>query len=566
MIFRILLGMLAGASLCLAQEGDSTRAVPTAESVQTDTAHAVQPKAAGRPGAVVPFAGLGSRSDLKIKQNFFLAIDEGEAVRGVYDLDTSSTGTGKPYLSMNNLWQQKMLLYITQDIVYKERLRLLASIECDLRYSMFPRAPFPATLAPEFDFYPNDVEIDYLFGNLTFPWLKIALGYFPFKYNPDAKDLGEYLLRSEAYPTVIQTDFEFAFTRELGLHLSGFLGNPNIDLFGWDLMLTSETHTYPLMDGTLSGLVSNKLLNFLDIGAGVSFQRLLPVDDNITLQKNNGNSMYREENGDTNHYTFQATKLMLRAAITPQRFIPEFKIPPSFVFGTHPFFGKQDLKIYGEIAILGVNNYVAYDSIPDASGINHWQKVPDSLNYYNDKMIAGIFPADRTPVMLGIDLPTNPLLSYGVLPFLLTKWLKDETGSDIRQLEWVTLVAGLASGAAEQFLGWDCSLDVLSLEFEWFSQRYPNSDLNVLNSSPLPYPLPISNQGRVATGFGSFATTKYALYFKKSFANNRFSLSGLVGRDHMKPLENAEPAKQQTDDFLQSSSQWWWTFRMSASF
>ena len=99
--------------------------------------------------------------------------------------------------------------------------------------------------------------------------------------------LGEYLLRSEAYPTVIVTDFEFPLTRELGLHLSGSAGNPSIDLFGWDLMFTSETHTYPLLDGTVTGLVSNRLFDFFEIGAGASFQRLFPVSDDITLQTTN---------------------------------------------------------------------------------------------------------------------------------------------------------------------------------------------------------------------------------------------------------------------------------------
>ena len=330
-------------------------------------------------------------------------------------------------------------------------------------------------------------------------------------------------------------------------------------------MLTSETHDYPLLDGTLTGLVSNRLFNFFEVGAGISFQRLFPVDDNITAQKTNPSSEFFEENGDTTHYSFSATKLMARASINPQRFIPEFKIPPSIIFGNHPFFGKEDLKVYAEVAILGLNNYVAYDSIADSLGVNHWQKVPDSINYYDDKMIAGIFPADRTPVMLGIDLPTNPLISYGILPFFLTKWLKDETGSDIRPLEWVTLATGLASGAAEQILGWNCSLDILSLEFEWFSQRYPNSDYYEED----PYynkPIPVSNAGRVSSDFGTFAPTKYALYFKKSFKDNRFALSGLVGRDHMKPSENAPPVDQQTDDFLQTKNQWWWMLRFSAQF
>ncbi len=560
-IVPIVLGMLAGASLCLGQEGDSANAAQPA-TVHTDSAPAVQLRSAVPRAMALPFLGLGKNADWKATQNLFLAIDEGQAAQGVYSADT---GNGKQYQVFNKLWQQKMVMYFTEDVAYKERLRLLASIECDLRFSIFPKQQYPATLSPEFYFYPNDVEVDYSFGNLSQPWLKMALGYFPFKYDEDAKDLGEYLLRSEAYPTVIATNFEFPLTRELGLHLSGFAGKPDVDLFGWDLMLTSETHDYPLLDGTLTGLVSNRLFNFFEVGAGVSFQRLLPVDDNITAQRTNNASEYLDENGSVDHYTFSATKLMGRASINPQRFIPEFKIPPAFVFGTHPFFGKDDFKVYAEVAILGVNNYVAYDSIPDSLGINHWQKVPDSLNYYNDKMIAGIFPADRTPVMLGIDLPTNPLLSYGVLPFFLTKWLKDETGSDIRPLEWVTLVAGLASGAAEQFLGWNCSLDVLSLEFEWFSQRYPNSDYFVEDPQFLE-PIPVSNVGRVSAGFGTPEPTKYALYFKKSFMNNRFALSGLVGRDHMKPVEQTPPILQQTDDFLQTKSQWWWSFRLSANF
>jgi len=36
----------------------------------------------------------------------------------------------------------------------------------------------------------------YSFGDLDQPWLQLAAGYFPFKYNPQASNLGEYLYRS----------------------------------------------------------------------------------------------------------------------------------------------------------------------------------------------------------------------------------------------------------------------------------------------------------------------------------------------------------------------------------
>jgi hypothetical protein len=564
MISRILFGMLAAVSLCLGQEGDSAEgtAQPPA-TIHMDSAFANKSQTDVVQAVAVPFSGLGRMSDLKSTRNMLFAIDEGQVVQGVYNMDTTSAGNAKPYLVMNKLWQQRMVMYLTQDFVFRERLRFLASIECDLRFSIYPVRQYPATLMPEFYFFPNDVEINYSLGDISKPWLKIALGYFPFKYNEDAKDLGEYLLRSQAYPTIIATDFEFPMTRELGLHLSGIAGNQEIDLLGWDLMLTSETHTYPLLDGTLTGIVSNRLFNFFEVGAGVSFQRLIPVDDaNTTPKVRNAvppdGNMFFEQNGDTSRYTFSATKLMGRASINPLRFIPEFRIPPYWIFGKNPFFGKEDLKIYGEVGVLGYKDYVAYDSIPDSLGVKHSQKVPDSLNYYNNIR-------DRMPVMVGINLPTNPLISYGILPFLLTKWLKDETGSDIRSLQWVTLVAGLASGAAEQFFGWDCRLDVLSMEFEWFSQRFPNSDYFVRDPQ-YNIPIPMSNIGRVTADFGRFETSKYALYFKKSFMKNHFALSGLVGRDHMKPTEQTPPSYQQTDDFLQTKAHWWWTLRLSANF
>jgi hypothetical protein len=55
------------------------------------------------------------------------------------------------------------------------------------------------------------------------PSLSLEQGYFPLKYNSPAMDLGEYLLRSEAYPTYLTTSgwtlVDSAFTRVLGMRL-----------------------------------------------------------------------------------------------------------------------------------------------------------------------------------------------------------------------------------------------------------------------------------------------------------------------------------------------------------
>jgi hypothetical protein len=247
---------------------------------------------------------------------------------------------------------------------------------------------------------------------------------------------------------------------------------------------------------------------------------------------------------------------MGRATVNPMRFIPDFKIPFAPVFGDKPFFGKEDLKIYGELAVLGLFNQTAYDTVRiDTAGGQQGQKIvvkaPEATQFYDSI-------ADRMPYMVGINLPTNPLLSYGILPFILTKWLKDESGSDIRQLEWVTLALGLASGVCNHYLGWDMNLDVLSLEFEWTSNRFPNDNSYAIDPKwRLPWP---------SATLVPAQRVKYALYFKKSFWNQKFAISGLVGRDHMRPPEDADPEDQINHDYLTAKADWWWTFRLSANF
>jgi hypothetical protein len=500
--------------------------------------------------------------------SLFGALDEGQVMRGVANRSN--------YDIFKRVWQQSMIFHLTNELSYKERMRLILSFESGLNFSYTQDSKYPATLTGVFNFYPNDVEINYAFGNPDMPWLKLAAGYFPFKYNPDARHLGEYLLRSTAYPTVIYTGWEFPMVRELGLHANGtfdwLINNPQIDQFKWDLMLTSETQGWPLQDWTFSALVSNNFMQFFDLGAGVSFQRFLSVNDLKTTPELPSNS-YLNQDGDTSYYTFKSIKLMGRASINPQRFIPEFRLPLPQVFGKKPFFGKEDLKIYGEVAVLGLQNQTAYmwdTTGTGAGGQQHLVKAPrvnpvanGPVNYYDSL-------ADRMPYMVGINLPTQPLISYGILPFLLTKWLKDETGDDIRTLSYVTLVPALASGVLDYFLGWDLGLDVLSFEFEWVSQRFPFDDYGPLDFGSGNRPLPIGNATRTnllnGNGAGTPQTVKYALYFKKSFFNQRLALSGLVARDHMRPPYLGEYDAAVTDDFVQTKSQWWWTLRLSANF
>jgi hypothetical protein len=561
MIVRILLGLFATVAICFGQLPDSVSNTKVKNPESTnDSGNTIE------LAAMLPAQLTGKDPDFKSIPGIFFALDIGQAMRGVYNhvIGDLAGENIPPYTTMSRVWQQKMLMYLSETLIYKERLSLTISVECDLDFSMLVRkeAEYEKTTAPLFSFYPNDIALRYKWGDLNKPLVQIAVGYFPYKYNVDAKNLGEFLLRSSAYPNTIVSKFEFAKTRELGLIVSTstepFL-DPSIDKFSFDFLLTSETHDWPVQDGTISVVASNTLLNFFTLGGGMSLQRIFPVNEEFESPENDKN-VYYSANGDTNYYSFQATKAVGFASINPQRFIPEFKIPPAMIFGKNPFFGKQDFKMYAELGVLGLDNYVNYDSIQDTiTKTKYWQPIPDSLNYYNKI-------GDRMPVMFGVNLPTHPFLSYGILPFLLTKWLYDETGSDIRPLAWVTLIPALTSGLAQEFLGWDLSLDEFSLEFEWFSQRYTNNNRNPINFQEYNIPIPVTTVDRDKSNFGKSEPTKYSLYFKKSFLNKRFAISGQVARDHMRPIIFGDPSNIQTDDFLQSKDHWWWAIRVSANF
>jgi hypothetical protein len=95
---------------------------------------------------------------------------------------------------------------------------------------------------------------------------------------------------------------------------------------------------------------------------------------NIKLPKN---KYIDSAAGDTGYYTFSGTKLMARADFDIKGIIPM------------DFLGKEDLKIYGELTILGVKNYPGF---------------------YTDLKA-------RMPMMFGFNVPTFKLLDLLKLEF-----------------------------------------------------------------------------------------------------------------------------------------------------
>lgn len=104
--------------------------------------------------------------------------------------------------------------------------------------------------------------------------LSLTFGYFPYKYNMAAKNLGEYLFRTEAYPTIVYTGgwgwMNDALYRTVGAKLTFETGSlkQDIGLFG-------EYFNSPIYDITPAYIATWRPLDGLTLGGAGSLHRFI---------------------------------------------------------------------------------------------------------------------------------------------------------------------------------------------------------------------------------------------------------------------------------------------------
>jgi hypothetical protein len=224
-----------------------------------------------------------------------------------------------------------------------------------------------ASYSPKFTWTVWQADADYSLGDKSNPYLNITAGYFPFKYNPDARNFGDYLFRINPYPQYFQTIFDQPFAQLLGLRI----GSTPVSNLRTDILLTSESQLWPLRDFSVAGLASYKLLNFFELGAGIMWDRFLSVDNKITTPPTSVN---------TANFTFQGTKVEFRGALDLKQLCPGFA-----------FFGKNDLRLYSELCLNGLKDH------PDTNIAD-----PSYPGYTSLEK--------RRPLLLGFNIPTFKFL------------------------------------------------------------------------------------------------------------------------------------------------------------
>lgn len=258
----------------------------------------------------------------------------------------------------------------------------------------------------------REVNGNLVFGDINNPYAELRLGIFHYKYNPDVKDFGEYLFRTGTYPPYAVNNFDFTAARLCGMQLRV---NPVANLTV-DALFLSELEFYPLYDFSLAFLARYKVLNAFDFGAGVDFARILPIDPRKTTVSDktpnlSGNAAdfisYKKDSFDSLYsgtYSFKAIKLMLHMGVDPKSLLSHLPFMPEL-----DFFGKEDLKLYGEVVLTGL----PVKSVPDL----------DHPDLYGDisrlmPMVAGFnFPAFKVLDVLAFEVeyfPSKMPNNYGV--------------------------------------------------------------------------------------------------------------------------------------------------------
>lgn len=416
----------------------------------------------------------------KIEVSGMVAIEEGQFVAGKHKQKDFEF---RP-------WNHKAYGQLRIDAYVNDNLHIILNPQIKMWGNSYPITDIPDRSSQPFRQYTlvtlEDAEGIYSFGDASAPLVQVAAGVMSYKYNADAKNLGEYMFRTGTHPCYIMTSFDYAHATLPGLRLSVYpIKDMNIDV-----LLTTETQVHPMYDWSLSFLANYKIGSIFEIGAGVGLDRLMPVNGHkITSPQVSGNA-YLNSNGGIEHYSFGGTKLVGKVSFDPKDLLPQ-----EFT----SLLGKEDLKLYSEVAVLGVKNITGY--MKTVSGTDTSYVVDTSSSNFYNKL------SQRIPIMFGVNIPCFDFL------------------------------------------------DVLSIEAEYF--QWPNT--NSLYDQGFGYENPTPKPAQSYTPFEyTHDSWKWSVNTKKTLTKG-FSIIAQFSRDHTRHDTYWEGQRDEEEVFTKTSNWGWWT-------
>jgi hypothetical protein len=420
------------------------------------------------------FAGIIDEDSVKVRFHGYMGFETQEILIGRF--------RAQPYI-VDHRWGGNTIGNLTADVTLSERSRLILTLEGRWWLGNYPQELVASGGSQQWGlenysaFYVYQAQGIYSILKGEDRSLEFSFGIIPYKYNPEVKNLGEYLFRSLSYPGIIFNNFDFPMTRLSGLRLN-FKQHTSIGDLTADAFVLSEREIRPFGDISFAGVVDFNFNKIVDIGLGVNLFHAIPANNRITTPGAAlaGNATVYAVSGDSlrgydsSFYTFSGTKLMGRITLDPLFFLR------SSDFGR--LIGEGG-KIYGEANILGLKNYPRNDTLwmPDSSGVSF------GMNPYGYDTLM-----NKMPITFGINIP---------VPYLL---------------------------------------DECALEFEYYRMRYPNNYHEVfVYNRPLPasYFTDLSVVGYPPNTYSKSDNWKWSIYLKKNITKN-FHIVFQAARDHQR--------------------------------
>lgn len=392
--------------------------------------------AAGLLGAALAAdVAAGEELDVKMDPLHFGAFQEfGSIEKGLL----GST----PIQEMNGEWVDHFGTFLLQRAVINDRLEILGGLGGIFQFPKDERTQeeFGGSQYKMFYIGPSAAKAMYHFGGMEGTY-SFGGGMFPYNENPDAVNLGSYLFRTMPYPTSIYSGGNggLSVIGEPTTVLQGFHAQAKLGQLTLAAFLTTETNMPPLYDWS-AGLVADWKVadGLLDLGAGGMFKRLIQVKSEKTQIEALGNSYFKRGNtwytGRAQYYANpgkflsqqadsafskgtaadSARAIALKAksdglmaiadsldvaknlwvdAATGKVAGAKYYTPAGIILTGRlaldlkkiipsEAFSKDDMRLYGEIAVLGLENYpVFYENV-----------------------------TERMPIMVGFNVPTFGIL------------------------------------------------------------------------------------------------------------------------------------------------------------
>lgn len=315
----------------------------------------------------------------------------------------------------------------------------------------------------------------------------------------------------------MQTEHVLPIANMLGMRLHHKAG-----AFEQDFILNSETDLYPYFDLSPAYLASMRLGPAFKIGAGVNFYRAIPIEPEMTTpflpdgeiiadrveHPYDQIYIYVDTTGpapNTTVMSFKGTKVMATVSLDPKAF-----------FGGDGIFGAEDLMLYAEVAVIGLDQSKAYNAIYGGLG-------------------------KRMPVMVGFNLPMFGFLDHLSLeaewyraPFRddLTRYL---SGSHVKPASPIPVSNGYLGGAPDR------------------------TDPTKLADSQMPWADADVNKPITKDDF------KWSLHGAR-IIQNHFKVSFQVANDHFRPGGPATSSSPSYEAILTTPKDWYWMTKVAYFF